>query len=784
MRFTTRRGFVVGGMTAAFLGDATGRPIKFALNSEKLQAHPTTFDFSIPVRSLSTGQIGADTFIGFSNPVGDVFTASLWGAQAQKYLRAGDYKDYVATTTAVARDVEVTSWGADITMFLRLNNGRALYFAWNHEAPKGALEIGIVINLTKGKEFLQNGTYYRIWNAKLSDAVPGYNPSDTSNDVFTFGASGFDIYLKYNDKELVRFKEYRHMAAGLIALQANKNHGYRDVGLRHIATAPLFSNPDSGLIDLRDYGIRDISTAGSMEAGSNVLKIAQSSNFNVGDRIIVEVGGESGRGLRGSVGVGGTYPNLSYANAAEMDADTARPNFTYAWIRDTGDVKWSHGGKWVQDGRYYLQKVVPKALLAEIAAISSDGLSLTLDASAQVATIDANVYLDNLSYFTIAGDVTRGPQAPNNIKIKLPAGRFAISGYLPIRAKTGWQIFGQNKAETEVFSPKGCRSATIEISESDYTVVRDLHLHGNACNNGFGLEWAGDTVSTFPYGIHFASSRNCVAQDCKVTDAFMKSVGGGYAYNCWARRIEVVSTEAFQSYVQWLIAWSDSELGGAEDCTIDSPYLTAGLEMFRSNGVIFRRISARNATFSSNSSGGNFLFEDCAITIEPDCQISEASFSSYNPIFNINSNIQPPNPAMALGGRIVRQTITVKGYINANHDSLVYCSINKDNPNIIIDGTYPDTKDPKGFFSGPDWHRGRNGFNGIFVRSSGQNATIRGMRFKGATDYDAHAPFGRGPVHTEGGSCRVIDGVMDRPATGKYVTEIRTQSNATWEASH
>ena len=89
---------------------------------------------------------------------------------------------------------------------------------------------------------------------------------------------------------------------------------------------------------------------------------------------------------------------------------------------------------------------------------------------------------------------------------------------------------------------------------------------------------------------------------------------------------------------------------------------------------------------------------------------------------------------MALGGRIVRQTITVEGYINANHDNLIYCVINAQNPNVIIEGTYPDAEDPKGFFSGPDWHLGTNGFDGIFVRSAGNNVTVRGMRFKGATD--------------------------------------------------
>jgi hypothetical protein len=780
---TTRRELIFAGVATTFVGGPR-RSVKPALTDRTAHKPCATFDISIPVESLSPGKVLRNAFAGFTNPNAQVFKSSYWGASGKNYLSADDYKSFVGMTTTLARDAELTSWGANITMFLRVKNGKALYFTWNYERSGGELEIGIVTDLAEGGEYRQNGTYYGIWNARLSDLAPGYDPTHTNEDIFTFGANGFDIYLSYNNTELVRLKEYRHVVAGVVALQANLGYGFRDVGLNFIAAQNLFSIPESGLIDLRDFGLRDVATRGSIEAGSSNLIIERNDGFQIGDRIIVEVGSERGGGLRGSRGVGGTYPNLSYANIEAMSADTSQVNGTYGWLRDNGDVFTYWNGSWSRDGRYYLQKVVPKALVAEIKNISSDGRRLTLDINAKVAASNANVYLDNTSHFGLTGEVVSGPPAPKNIKISLPAGRFAISEPVSIKGKIGWQIIGQGKAETELFSPKGCRSGTIEVFESNLTVIRDLHLRGNAGNNGFGLDWSADAISTFPYGIHFDRSQNCLAENCRVTDAFMKSVGAAYARDCWARRVEVISTEAFQCYIQWLIQWSDSQLGGAEDCTIDSPYLTAGLEMFRSSGVIFRRISARNATFSSNSSGGNFLFEDCAIVIEPNSHLSNISFSTANPIINVNSNIRPPSPDMAVGGRIVRQAITVKGYINANNDNLIYCVINGDNPNITIEGTYPDADHPKGFFRGPDWRRGTNGFGGIFVRTSGANVTVRGMRFEGATDYDADAPWGHGPVHTEGGSCKVIKCVMDRPATGSFVTETGTQSNAEWDASH
>ena len=201
------------------------------------------------------------------------------GARPRKISEGNDYKKFVAVTIAAARDVELTSWGADVAMFLRLIGGQALYFIWNYNVPGGRLGIGIVTGLVEGREFEQNGTYYEIWGAKLSDVAPSYSPSNTNKDVFTFGASGFDVYLKYNGAELVRFKEYRHLKSGVIALQANNNYGFRDVGVHYLVPRTLLSTPESGVIDLRDFGLRDIATRGSIDANENILAIEENKGI-------------------------------------------------------------------------------------------------------------------------------------------------------------------------------------------------------------------------------------------------------------------------------------------------------------------------------------------------------------------------------------------------------------------------------------------------------------------------------------------------------------------------
>src|SRR6516165_3360460 len=63
--------------------------------------------------------------------------------------------------------------------------------------------------------------------------------------------------------------------------------------------------------------LKDLSTTGSISSGSNQLTLKSNPGFHVGDQIIIEIGTETGQGQRATVGVGGTWPALNYADAAE-----------------------------------------------------------------------------------------------------------------------------------------------------------------------------------------------------------------------------------------------------------------------------------------------------------------------------------------------------------------------------------------------------------------------------------------------------------------------------------
>src|SRR5262245_60977344 len=140
--------------------------------------------------------------------------------------------------------------------------------------------------------------------------------------------------------------------------------------------------------------LKDLSTTGSISSGSNQLTLESNPGFQVGDQVIVEIGTESGQGQRGTVGVGGTWPALSYADSAErIAAPPPAPN-TFAWDRDTGNVFQWLDGAWDQwpANYYYISEAVPRSLVATIQAIN--GSVITLDKTASATATDANVYYD------------------------------------------------------------------------------------------------------------------------------------------------------------------------------------------------------------------------------------------------------------------------------------------------------------------------------------------------------------------------------------------------------
>ncbi|MBI5003808.1 peptidoglycan-binding protein [Candidatus Kaiserbacteria bacterium] len=743
-------------------------------------------EYSLNVSALPLGAYAANTLSpDFTNAAGSVLANSFWTASSTKYAVSANTAQSILASKYCSRDMEVETWMRKGYVFLRLTpEGKAIYF--NIDYDNSYLAVGIATS-TNETAYYPGATRTLYLNSNLVGTIPGFSKTGTDNQRLTFGVEGFEIYAKFNGVEFMRIKDFHHMAAGRVALKAPANYGLRSTTVRNFADKAILSDLTAGVYDPRDFGFRSIQTTGSISAGSNTLTLAGPTSFAVGDFVIVEIGKEPGAGMRGTKGVGGTWPAKSYPNLTAMQADTSQIDGLYAWREDTGDVyrfasansSWGSAYTWYTAGtpawgqdyyskKYYPAKAVPRALQARITAVSNSGATLTLDKPAVVSVTSASAYLDVapiLNFLVgrdiwykfggVAGDLRSF--TPLNMKVPIPAGSYAVGGsILTGNERTNNVLYGQGSTTSTLFSPKGVSSASIWFNGSN-NMLRDLRLVGNFGDNGFGLNWATsiipfgygpsglevtytstgavtETVITqgfgFPIGI-MMSGGNLTVQDIKVDNVWWAAVGANYCNTCWAYRVDSTVKDPFQTYIQWQFEWGDSTGGGCVDCTVTSPqWIIPGFAMAKSTNVQFIRPKGINAVFDANSVG-NFLFQDPETTIKSMSQFSTSSFSAMGWIMNINTNLDNALPVQdrdkrsGPGGKIINPRFIVQGPINSSNNGLGAIVINNWNPNVTIEG---------GYIEGPNWQSPSTINTPVGVNSQGTSTVINGLRVVGTVN--------------------------------------------------
>jgi hypothetical protein len=420
--------------------------------------------------------------------------------------------------------------------------------------------------------------------------------------------------------------------------------------------------------------------------------VASAAGFAVGDRVIIATGGEAGAGARGTKGVGGVWPAVSYANTTAMNADIGQANGRYAWEEAGGNVYRFTGGAWVQvTDTYYTDKAIPKALVAAI--LSINGHTLTLEKTASASATNAAVYRDNLAAFNAL--------AAASSVVQVPADTYAISDAWRIQASSGGSLIGAGEDDTTIFIPDGVfHTGMVWVTgSSDNFTVRDIHLRSNEKETGFGLQYVSEFElpqgGVYPTGgVFFLGVSGGEARNVKVTDVFQKAVGAASCTDTWAYDCKSYSTTPLHTYVQWLFQWSDCIGGGVVDCLVDSDWLTAGFEGFKTQGDFqVTRAVGRNAVMSMNSCG-DWTIDSPELTIEEGSQHqSPVAFVAYGPLININTNIGP-NDYSDNGGDIINPVMVVEGYINSDNDMPIGIIVNVDNPNVVITG---------GSYTGPNY---------------------------------------------------------------------------------
>jgi hypothetical protein len=402
------------------------------------------------------------------------------------------------------------------------------------------------------------------------------------------------------------------------------------------------------------------------------------------------------------MGVGGAWPALSHATTAELLADRSQPNEAFAWARDTGSVyQWSAGGNaWVATTHSppwrYWWKCIPRALLAKVTGVS--GATLTLDKTASATATAAKVYFDNTP--VINALIAAGADKTTYV---FPSGTFMFGGpsatgpnagaSISIRQKDGVRLRGQGKGNTILRSPKGAQSMEINWYQSPGGALSALTVYGNFFLSG-GWGWAypatgGPPVDTKPpsipsgvapdFGSHSHVTRDV---DFQYTSRCVVSRGADYcsAYRCSCH------TDGTLAYVQWLFSWTNGKHCWSYDCSVVSTHLKEAFHCFAQNYSGHVRATAHNGVFAMNSTGA-CAFESPTVVITANSQYDAAAFSSSDPIFNINQNVDQNRGKPA---NVVRNmNVVQQGYINRSGDVLVGFNVSGGGINAqCIGGTF------------------------------------------------------------------------------------------------
>jgi len=236
----------------------------------------------------------------------------------------------VATSTSLSQDILVTTYVREgYTMLISDDSdnpgkkaGWALRWQVSASNPDGRASLWKFSNFPTGGSAVDgSGSWTGIWGKPAAGEPAtaglvttfGVNPANAATDTFTFGRRGVDLVLEYNGVSLVdlaiargfsaeadklRFAlkqgAWRHMERTVAAFAPTNGHTFLRNALIAYPATTLLGNYATRNFDLRDFGLKELNTTGSMTVGSNTLTVASAGTgrnaIAVGDTIIVEPG--------------------------------------------------------------------------------------------------------------------------------------------------------------------------------------------------------------------------------------------------------------------------------------------------------------------------------------------------------------------------------------------------------------------------------------------------------------------------------------------------------------
>lgn len=751
---------------------------------------PPPSNANIPVVSLINGGYPANTWSGWTTAA---TTASGAGTTHVLQTTTSPSTSYMAVTTSDWRDTEVTmGYSGTSRIALRSTGaaGTALQMAVN--IGGSGLRMGYItgVDLTDPTAGTPTHTYTQ---ASPASCIANW-PTDNTHTI-TFGARGFEVYLlidgapaydtcqttAMNPLGELRWYDYRTQATntGKAMVWCQSGCGNQVTATYYSLTA-LNSNIATNTFDITDFGVRQVSAVtGSMSANSCTLTLNSPRDIRVRDKIIVEVGGEAGAGAINTIGVGGSSPELHYANAAARDADTTQSVNTYAYIDTDGTVKRWDGSAWVVNPQnnsptatgmqtYYAKWKAPVALRASVVAVNaSPATVLTLKTfgadfktnCSTVATTNANVWLDSrYGLYPLAitpaenfNSSAQDSYVYSNMTVNVPTGTWYVGGPSNVTTanssiRPGFTFKGQGIASTFFRSPFGTPSALSDggstnngLTYQDFTYTGNLSNYGGTMWNYTGTNKNfGDGTLGGPITISSrASSNNVTAQRVKCIDMVRGCVVFGGGYNMQILNSELVATIGQYSYFQWMFmleSCNPTVASRMDGIVSTGAYLFKSIELFACSGATINNVSGTNVLFSTNSSS-NTTISNIDVTITQDAFFDITSGWVDEGVFNINVN------AFGSGntGTLSNWRIVQNGFVRtSDKTSLIAIKIQPTQTDWTISGGYPGgggcSTALGGFNQAPDYDGSLSTpeYGAMAVLSDAARTTVTGIRAKGA----------------------------------------------------
>ena len=729
------------------------------------------------VSSLAGFRLGSGVTLGVRSETAYGTTANVFGANSG----SGDFVEPLFETLASGRDVVVTTWSRIGHIFLRCNKalGTGIRIEWNGFAANGELKVYWAKNIpsTPADIVPADGIYTtELFNTNsIASHVTGWNPSSTAGDQYEFSLIGSVLTIKWNGQTIWTANNIWFCPPGTVLYAPGSASGaIRDTTITFKPSVVSYTDQDNRIIDFRDWGLKDLSTTGNMAANSTTLTVASSAGFSVGDRVIVEIGGEAGAGEKGTIGVGGTWPATRVPTVADLPDPVAyraangnTDAYIYVEDENANYINYLNGGvptfgEWTQyclsdtvrrRAYYHTIKLLPQALKATITAIS--GNTITLDKASEAATTGVTVYYDNtyvidpvmMQYFTDASRGYRDISATKGYTIQLPPGKFCITKDHDFPMADYWAFKGSGVDETRLYCPKGTEQVAFRFG-GERMRVSDFTIQGWAGAKYYGTDSANGYIDQQKYVIKFGTYK---------TGAIIERINcintwGGPSldsqFDAVVRHCKAYQTNGgIQLYATWFFGQAYCTNSWIEDCEYYSDAINPAYEIFQANGGGFRRVKSVNGYCASNTSGGGWVMEDMDIYIDGTAKPQENDWViEGQAVIDINTNIGlgAYYPGLVGTGGVIRNPhIVVKKAASGVMRSPI--SIQENCPDVLVEGQYPSkTAGNKGLLVMEDYDPAEaavtaaaRGATGVISDANG--TVVRGIRVIGTAQGEGFA---------------------------------------------